>query len=171
VQGEAHEEVGHDENLGEEAEDVVPQSPLEDVLKAASLFCRKFPELSFVHVPSFSEDLRQARDQNKDRDRHGTGSRVRQHSAPVELVGTALLVTWARLRRPVGGVFDQVNPKNTVHFLQSQLVTATVQGLPHIYTVQALLVLSMCIWGEGDVPKAWMYSGKLARLWLAPSLL
>lgn len=36
--------------------------------------------------------------------------------------------------------------------------------VPHIYTVQTILVTAMYEWGHGEVHRAWMYSGKRVGL-------
>ncbi|KAL2850449.1 hypothetical protein BJX68DRAFT_266658 [Aspergillus pseudodeflectus] len=124
------------------------RSPLaSNLLQIATLFMRKFPELGFLHKPTFSLDLRNMRgclDPNAD---------DRQPGA--ELLGSALTTLCLPLTEPNQTVDDTLNQ---VHRRLS------ITEPPNIYAVQSFLVVSMFEWGQGNTHVAWMYSGAAIRM-------
>jgi hypothetical protein len=120
------------------------RSPLaSNLLQTATLFMRKFPELGFLHKPTFSLDLRNLRgclDPDAD---------IQQPGA--ELLGSALTTLCLLLTEPNQTGEDTLNK---VHRRLS------ITKPPNIYTVQSFLVVAMLEWGQGNTHVAWMYSGK-----------
>ncbi|CEL10389.1 hypothetical protein ASPCAL13509 [Aspergillus calidoustus] len=124
------------------------RSPLaSNLLQTATLFMRKFPELGFLHKPTFSRDLRNLRrclDPDAD---------IQQPGA--ELLGSALTTLCLPLTEPNQTGEDTLNK---VHRRLS------ITKPPNIYTVQSFLVVAMFEWGQGNTHVAWMYSGAAIRM-------
>ncbi|GFF25172.1 granaticin polyketide synthase putative ketoacyl reductase 2 [Aspergillus udagawae] len=118
-----------------------------NLLRTATLFMCKFPELGFLHKPTFSLDLR------------NLGGRLHQNAGDrqpkAELLGSALRALCLPLTEPNHTVEDTLNK---VHRRLS------ITEPPHIYVVQTLLVVSMFEWGQGNTHAAWMYSGAAIRM-------
>ncbi|KAL2866135.1 Zn(II)2Cys6 transcription factor [Aspergillus lucknowensis] len=106
-----------------------------DVLQTATLFMHKFPELGFLHKPTFSRDLKKAR-----------GSPAQSGA---ELLGAALTALCSPLTQS-----QRIQPGDQISLSEP----------PHLYAVQCLLVKSMVEWGQGNVHLAWMYSGAAIRM-------
>lgn len=116
------------------------------VHNAAHVFVAQFPELGFLHMPSFSQELNQL-------DNPGPGPHGPQGANPrtkLRALGSAIVALCAPLMQ---GACDR---EGYASFARDSVSPA---DLPDKNTVQTLLVLAMYEWGNGRAYRAWVYSG------------
>ncbi|KAJ5889068.1 fungal specific transcription factor domain-containing protein [Penicillium taxi] len=116
---------------------IVDQTPYSVIVKAAGLFCRKFPELSFLHFPTFITAPRKQ-----------------------ELQIAAMLTLCQRFMPSSELMFTEEEYANYTQNCLSRVP----KDPPSISTVHALLTMSMYEWGGGNGYGAWMYSGMANRM-------
>ena len=115
------------------------------VHSAAHVFVAQFPELGFLHIPSFSHELNQLESGVSHHGSQGTNSRTK-----LRALGSAIVALCAPLMQ---GVSDR---ERYASFARDVVSPAE---LPDKNTVQTLLVLAMYEWGNGRAYRAWVYSG------------
>lgn len=116
------------------------------VHSAAHVFVAQFPELGFLHMPSFSHELNQL-------DRPGAGHHGSQGAnsrTKLRAFGSAVVALCSPLMQ---GTYDR---ESYASFARDSVSPA---DLPDKNTVQTLLVLAMYEWGNGRAYRAWVYSG------------
>ncbi|KAH8901122.1 hypothetical protein GQ53DRAFT_614883, partial [Thozetella sp. PMI_491] len=114
------------------------------VLLACSIFSRKFPELRFLHLPSFSRKARIA-----------WGDERAPGQAKVRLLCAAVVSLCTPLPE------HEVPLERLLAYIRASL---SVIDYPDLMTIQTLVVLSMYEWGAGSGYRAWMYSGLATRM-------
>ncbi|KAL7941225.1 hypothetical protein V8C42DRAFT_361304 [Trichoderma barbatum] len=117
---------------------------------AASLFVANFPELAFLHIPMFSQRL-------KELEQAGLSLTGTSKSRGMKFRGlcSAILALCGSL---MGHECDQ---EGYASFSRS-IVTETIS--PGLVTVQTCLVLCMYECGQGRSYRAWVYSGMAIRM-------
>lgn len=116
------------------------------VLNAAHVFVAQFPELGFLHMPSFSLELNQLDYPNTGHN----GSQGANSRTKLRALGSAIVALCAPLMQ---GSCDR---EGYASFARDSVSPA---DLPDKNTVQTLLVLAMYEWGNGRAYRAWVYSG------------
>ncbi|KAL2072805.1 hypothetical protein VTL71DRAFT_12148 [Oculimacula yallundae] len=124
------------------SKEAVMRVPPQVILEVATIFNRKFPELAFLHLPTFS-------------------SRV-ERDATMWIQNAAMLALCHRflpVATKVGFPAEDILISYAREGLQS------VQSIhPNIPVVQALLIMSTYEWGAANGHAAWMYSGMATRM-------
>lgn len=115
------------------------------VHNAAHVFVAQFPELGFLHMPSFSQELNQLDNPTSGSHAQGANSRTK-----IRALGSAIVALCAPLMQ---GARDR---ESYASFARDSVSPA---DLPDKNTVQTLLVLAMYEWGNGRAYRAWVYSG------------
>lgn len=116
--------------------------PSSMIIKACSLFNRKFPELAFLHLPTMSTEARS------------------EPSTVDHLLLAAILALCARLLQDKSTAQSSLSRTGECYasFLRGNLCQKTLEP-PSIEIVQCLLIMSFYEWGDGCGYRAWMYSG------------
>lgn len=114
--------------------------------RAAHVFIAHFPELGFLHMPSFSQELKELEDMAGKPD-------APQSPGPATGV-TVFCYALVALCTPV--MQDDCDAETYASFARRGIMEA---DLPDRRTVQTLLVLAMYEWGSGRAYRAWAYSG------------
>ncbi|KAL7904961.1 hypothetical protein GGI35DRAFT_462278 [Trichoderma velutinum] len=141
-----HSEIGHKRRSNSQQKEFV-----HGVAKAANVFVIQFPELNFLHLPSFLQDLRCLDDHTVD----NVGQQQSDnHVAKLNGLCFALLALCA----PWCG-----NEYSTEDYISSARSSLSVVDHPDVLTVQTLLVIAMYEWGCGRTYKAWADSGMAIR--------
>lgn len=126
------------------------------VRRAAAVFVTHFPELGFLHMPSFTQELQQLEEPVAD------GVNGPDLSLPSNYR--------VKLKALCSGIVALCAPLMTeeIHCRESYAAPAisriSVFDLPDRHTVQTLLVLAMYEWGNGRAYRAWVYSGRFISL-------
>ncbi|KPM42997.1 hypothetical protein AK830_g3513 [Neonectria ditissima] len=116
-----------------------------------SVFSRKFPELRFIHQPSFCKSL------------HGLESMNLDGSTP-KLSDRLLYASLAALCCPLLDRQDDGVSPSAEDFASYVRDHISLSEPPTLTLVQTLLVLSMYEWGTGCGYRAWTYSGMATRM-------
>ncbi|KAK0762781.1 hypothetical protein N5P37_005599 [Trichoderma harzianum] len=141
-----HEEIGHKERPNGQQKDFVHR-----VAKAANVFVIQFPELNFLHLPSFLQDLKHLDDHAVD----NVGQQESDnHLAKLKGLCFALLALCAQWCE---------DKDSTEHYISSARSSLSAVDHPDVFTVQTLLVIAMYEWGCGRTYKAWADSGMAIR--------
>ena len=116
--------------------------PSSIVIKACSIFNRKFPELAFLHLPTMSIEAR------------------REPSGIDPILLAAILALCARLLQDRSTTHSSLSQtgESYANFLRKSFYQKIMEP-PSIETVQCLLIMSFYEWGDGCGYRAWMYSG------------
>ncbi|KAL6786367.1 hypothetical protein J3E68DRAFT_420787 [Trichoderma sp. SZMC 28012] len=141
-----HTEISHKERPNGQQKDFVHR-----VAKAANVFVIQFPELNFLHLPSFLQDLKHLDDDtvaNVDQQEPDS------HAAKLKGLCFALLGLCAQWCE------DEDSAQDYISSARSSLSFA---DHPDVFTVQTLLVVAMYEWGCGKTYKAWTDSGMAIR--------
>lgn len=93
-------------------------------LRVAAVFSRKFPELSFLHIPSLSSQLRQSPSQNQQ---------------PI----TAILALCGRFLSEPNGQEQDLEAAEEYAERTRSFISQSFLDSPRLETVQALLAISM----------------------------
>lgn len=125
---------GSKPSLGEAVLDLPPQI----IVEVASIFTLKFPELAFLHLPTFSSETKNW-----------------VHIA-------AMLALCYRLLPAATQACLESEDEYASYARQGLQIIPS--GVPTLATVQALLTMSMYEWGAGNGYGAWMYSGAATRM-------
>lgn len=112
-------------------------TPASTIVQTAALFSRKFPELAFVHLPSFS------------------GCWESDECAKYWVHISSMLALCLRFLPPATNILAE---EDYVSFAREGL-SRVVMDPPDRTIVQALLTMAMYEWGNGNGYGAWMYSG------------
>jgi hypothetical protein len=118
------------------------------VLNICSVFSRKFPELRFLHWPSFSKIVRSLESPDS-----WNNSAANSRLLCISMIALCLAIS-----------DEPPNAPSAEHFatyVQDRL--STVES-PDLVIVQALLALSVYEWGTGNGYRAWMHSGTAIRM-------
>ena len=114
--------------------------------RAAHVFVAHFPEIGFLHMPSFLQELNQLEDSRAKHDRPRSSSR----GASVTVLCSAIVALCAPLMQ------EDCDAEGYASFARNSILGA---DLPDLRVVQTLLVLAMYDWGNGRGYRAWAYSG------------
>lgn len=139
---EAGSPIERQQNLNSQ-QDIISSLPTSTIIQSVSIFARKFPELAFIHLSSFSGIA-------------GSFEHVqrRNHIAAIlSLCADLLPSTTPNLQSP------ETYAKYTREGLSRLVINP-----PSITVVQTLLTIAMYDWGNGNGYGAWMYGGKWTRL-------
>ncbi|KAL7957883.1 hypothetical protein V8C34DRAFT_284622 [Trichoderma compactum] len=141
-----HRDTSHKERSNSQQKEFVHR-----VTKAANVFVIQFPELNFLHLPSFLQDLTYLGDHTVD-----NVSQQESDNNVTKLKGLcfallALCAQWCE---------DEVPAEDYILSARSSL---SVVNHPDVFTVQTLLVIAMYEWGCGRTCKAWADSGMAIR--------
>lgn len=109
------------------------------LVQAAAVFTRKFPELAFLHLPSFSGSW-----ETENGEKHW-----------VHIVAM-LALCHKFLHKTLPGLLSA----EEYALLARKGLSSIATEPPNRSAVQALLTMSMNEWGSGNGYSAWMYSGK-----------
>ncbi|KAL7928201.1 hypothetical protein V8C35DRAFT_318712 [Trichoderma chlorosporum] len=121
------------------------------VAKAANAFVKQFPELNFLHLPSFLLSLK-CFDEDA---ANMTGQQV------ADIQGTKLKgLCFALLGLCAPLVEDEHSAEDYISSARSSVSAA---DHPDVFTVQTLLVIAMYEWGCGKTYRAWTDSGVAIR--------
>lgn len=115
--------------------------PNTTLVAVVNIFTKKFPEFSFIHLPSFVKQIQ--------RGSHHDALMV----AILALVGPLLLgseLEW-------GG---KLLPSDIYAEHTWQILSESLYEKPKIQNAQALLILALYYWGARGFYKSWMYTGK-----------
>lgn len=122
----------------ERYEQLILETPTATIVRVAEIFTRKFPELAFLHLPTFSGCWKA-----------DDGTKHWVHIASM----LALCCSFLSSTSP--GLLDAEDYAICARDGLSRIV----MDFPNRTTVQALLTLAMYEWGCGNGYSAWMYSG------------
>lgn len=122
--------------------------------RTLGIFIRKFPELRFLHLPSFLKAIRglEAGGQGRLSDEGERGQ------PPLRLLCASLLALCIPLME------DASTLPPPAHFAAYARERVSIADPPNLLTVQALIVLAMYEWGVGNGYRGWMYSGAATRM-------
>ncbi|KAL7799799.1 hypothetical protein V8C37DRAFT_92584 [Trichoderma ceciliae] len=125
------------------------------VVKAANAFVVQFPELNFLHIPSFLNKLKDLEGSPADilgqNDAQNDGA---YHGSKLRGLCFALLAL-------CGPWLKDEYPRE--EYASSARSSISAGDAPDIFTVQTLLVLAMYEWGRGSTYRAWADSGMAIR--------
>jgi hypothetical protein len=125
------------------------------VRKAIPVFVEQFPELGFLHIPSFLQELKRLEEEQPESSQTGQNGRPSHANCSTRLkaLGSSLLALCAPF------IPDDYDREIYAEFARSSISAA---DFPDRYTVQTLLVLGMYEWGNGRAYRAWIYTGQLS---------
>jgi hypothetical protein len=117
------------------------------ITEVADTFTRKFPELSFVHLADFIQQLR---------------------TSPRRILVIKLAAIFALCVRlmessPLQGQNPRAASQQYAAFVQQNIWPQTVRE-PEMEVIHCLLLIAQYEWGEGNGFSTWMYTGKYLRL-------
>ena len=115
--------------------------------KAANIFVVQFPELDFLHIPSFLQQLREFEVSLADNSKHDTFDYATTKFGGFCCALVALCSPW----------LDGHCPHDD--YAYSARLSISIEDTPEILAVQTLLLLAMYEWGAGKTHVAWAYSG------------
>ncbi|KAL7949243.1 hypothetical protein V8C42DRAFT_310372 [Trichoderma barbatum] len=121
------------------------------VTKAANAFVMQFPELNFLHLPSFIQSLQHLDGDAPDIITQQSTDKYENKLKSLCYALLALCSPW------IDGEYP------TEDYISSARSSMSVADYPDVYTVQILLVIAMYEWGCGRTFKAWADSGMAIR--------
>lgn len=107
----------------------------------------QFPELDFLHIPSFLRKLK---------DLEASSTDILGQNNPIHSDGKLVGLCSALLALCAPWLDDKCPREDRASTARSSL---SVTDLPNIYTVQTQLILAMYEWGRGRTYRAWTDSG------------
>ncbi|EPE09830.1 fungal specific transcription factor [Ophiostoma piceae UAMH 11346] len=134
-----------------EGDDIFAGTDLAAVLSAFSVFNQKFPELRFIHLPTFTRHLRQAWYNES----HAARQKLRLLCAAVIALCTA------PHRHIRNGTTAMPSADRCAEFVRQNV---SVFLSPDLVTVQTLVAFAMYEWGMGHGYRAWMLAGSATRM-------
>ncbi|GKU19785.1 unnamed protein product [Fusarium langsethiae] len=128
------------ENVWQDVNTVLEQTPRAQIISAINLFRSQFPEFGFLHP----DDLEYRED---------------ELSAVQKL---RLLVILTVSHRYSSTYLAEINNRNIL-FVAGEAQKRVTSG-PNLSLIQTFLILSLCNWGDGDGFNAWMHCGIATRM-------
>lgn len=120
-------------------QDIISTLSTSTIIQSVAIFARKFPELAFIHLSSFS------------------GS-ARSYEHVQRRVHIAAIISLCRSLLPQG-ISNLQSAEDYATYAREGLSRVVIDP-PSITIVQTLLTIAMYEWGNGNGYRAWMYSGK-----------
>lgn len=117
------------------------------ITEVADTFTRKFPELSFVHLSDFIQQLR----------------RSPRRILVIKLAAIFALCVRLMESSPLQGQSTRAASQQYAAFVQQNIWPHIVRE-PEMEMIHCLLLIAQYEWGEGNGFSAWMYTGQYLRL-------
>lgn len=124
------------------------------MLKALNIFTDKFPELAFIHIPTFIKAVPSALSRE-------------QHT----LLSAVLAVIRAQLPILKASWETELLDREQYASYAREMLTDMMLQPPKVEVAQSLLIITMYEWGTRDFHKAWVYCGKHTTMSLFSPLL
>ncbi|KAJ5032262.1 uncharacterized protein L3040_008870 [Drepanopeziza brunnea f. sp. 'multigermtubi'] len=127
---------------GQTPKDIMLGTSSQMIIEVATVFCQNFPELAFLHLPTYS------------------GS---SDGGEKDWVHIAAMFALCHRLLPGRTQAILLNEADYASYARDGL-RSILSDPPRLVTVQSLLIMSMFEWGAGNGAGAWMHSGTATRM-------